>query len=43
MAGLTTETTIRAVRRLADRGLLKIVSGKIILDDIKVLKKHLSR
>ncbi len=43
MAGLTTETTIRAVRRLADKDLLKIVSGKIILEDINLLKKHLSR
>ena len=43
MAGLTTETTIRAVRKLADKGLLSIVSGKIVLDDLESLKKHLSR
>lgn len=43
MAGLTTETTIRAVRRLADKGLLKIVSGKIVLEDLESLKNHLSR
>lgn len=34
MAGLTTETTIRAVRKLADRDLIKIVHGKIIIDDL---------
>jgi CRP/FNR family transcriptional regulator len=41
MAGLTTETTIRAARRLADKNLIKIVHGKIILEDLKVLKKFL--
>ncbi|MEZ5345522.1 MAG: Crp/Fnr family transcriptional regulator [Pyrinomonadaceae bacterium] len=43
MAGLTTETTIRTVRRLADKGLLKIVSGKIILEDLELLTNHVSR
>ncbi len=37
MAGLTTETTIRAVRRLADKKLLKIVRGKVIIDETKSL------
>jgi CRP/FNR family transcriptional regulator len=39
MAGLTTETTIRAIRKLADRGLLKIVRGKIVLDSTDDLQK----
>ena len=33
MAGLTTETTIRVIRRLAKRGFLNIDHGKIIIDD----------
>ena len=37
MAGLTTETTIRAVRRLADRGLVRIVRGSIYIDSVKPL------
>jgi CRP/FNR family transcriptional regulator, cyclic AMP receptor protein len=41
MAGLTTETTIRAVKKLADRGLLKIVRGKIVLDDADKLQNFL--
>lgn len=41
MAGLTTETTIRAVKKLADRGLLKIVHGKIILDQPETLHAFL--
>ncbi len=43
MAGLTTETTIRAVRKLGDKGLLKIVHGKIILEDLSPLEEYLSR
>ena len=39
MAGLTTETTIRAVRRLADDGVVKIDHGKIIVDDTSGLKR----
>ncbi len=39
MAGLTTETTIRAVRKLAEKDMVKIVHGKIILEDISVLRK----
>ena len=41
MAGLTTETTIRAVRKLADKNLLKIVRGKIILDANQDLREFL--
>lgn len=41
MAGLTTETTIRAARRLAEKDLIKIVHGKIILEDLDVLEKFL--
>lgn len=41
MAGLTTETTIRAARRLAAKDLIKIVHGKIILDEPERLKKFL--
>jgi CRP/FNR family cyclic AMP-dependent transcriptional regulator len=39
MAGLTTETTIRVIRRLADGGLLTIDHGKIIVGDITGLKR----
>lgn len=42
MAGLTTETTIRAARRLADKNLIKIVRGKIILEDAEVLRRFLA-
>ena len=41
MAGLTTETTIRAVRKLAEKGLIKIAHGKIIVDDAGPLWRHL--
>jgi CRP/FNR family transcriptional regulator, cyclic AMP receptor protein len=41
MAGLTTETTIRAVKKLADRDLLKIVRGKIVLDDAEKIRNFL--
>ena len=39
MASLTTETTIRAIRRLADQGLVRIVHGKIIVDDVEPLRE----
>lgn len=42
MAGLTTETTIRAIRRLAAKNLVRIERGKIIIDDIASLRKFLS-
>lgn len=41
MAGLTTETTIRAVKKLAEKGLLKIVHGKIILEQPETLRAFL--
>jgi CRP-like cAMP-binding protein len=39
MAGLTLETTIRSIRKLADRGYLRIVRGKIVLDTTEHLKE----
>lgn len=42
MAGLTTETTIRAIRRLAAKNLVRIERGKIIIDDIASLREFLS-
>ncbi len=41
MAGLTTETTIRTVRKLADKNLIKIAQGKIILEDLNGLQEFL--
>lgn len=38
MAGLTIETTIRSIRKLADRGHLRIVRGKIYIDSTEPLK-----
>lgn len=42
MAGLTTETTIRAIRRLADKKLVRIVRGKIMIDEVDSLRKFLA-
>ncbi|MCB1025708.1 MAG: Crp/Fnr family transcriptional regulator [Acidobacteria bacterium] len=42
MAGLTTETTIRAIRRLADKTAITILRGKIIVEDLKNLEAFLS-
>ena len=39
MAGLTTETTIRVIRKLAKKGVLNIDHGKIIIDDDSNLKR----
>jgi CRP/FNR family transcriptional regulator len=39
MAGLTTETTIRVIRRLAKQGLLSIDHGKIVIDDNRGLRQ----
>lgn len=41
MASLTTETTIRVIRRFADQGLVRIVHGKIFIDSITPLQKLL--
>lgn len=41
MAGLTTETTIRAARRLAEKNLIKITRGKITLETTGDLRKFL--
>ena len=42
MAGLTTETTIRVVRRLAEKQLVRIVRGKIIVDDTEPLRAYVA-
>jgi len=42
MAGLTTETTIRVIRRLADKDLILIERGKILIHDITELKRHVA-
>ena len=39
MSNLTTETTIRAAKRLAQMGLIDIVHGKIIVDDVAPLRR----
>lgn len=41
MAGLTTETTIRVVKKLAEKNLLKIIKGKIILEQPELLRDFL--
>ncbi len=43
MAGLTTETTIRVIRRLANKGLLTIDRGKVIIDPAGPLRDHVRR
>jgi CRP-like cAMP-binding protein len=42
MAGLTTETTIRAVRKLAERGLVRIDHGKVMIDATEPLSDYLA-
>ncbi len=42
MAGLTTETTIRTIGNLADKGLVKIVRRKIVIEDITLLRRFLN-
>jgi CRP/FNR family transcriptional regulator len=42
MAGLTTETTIRVIRKLAEKNLVKIVHGKIILEQTERLRRFLN-
>ena len=41
MSNLTTETTIRVVRKLADKNLIKIFHGKIYVKNLEKLKKFL--
>lgn len=41
MASVSTETAIRVVRRLADRGLLRIEHGKIFIDELDPLRRFL--
>jgi len=41
MSGLTTETAIRTVRHMADRGDFKIEKGKILIEDTAALKHYL--
>ncbi len=41
MTGLTTETTIRVIRKLAEKELVKIVHGKIILEQPERLRRFL--
>lgn len=43
MAGLTTETAIRVSKRLAERGLIKIVRGKIFIEDAARLRDFLGQ
>ena len=38
MSGLTLETTIRSIRKLADRGIVTIIQGKIHLDSTEPLR-----
>lgn len=39
MSGLTLESTIRSIRKLADRDLLKIVRGKIYIEETQGLER----
>ncbi len=41
MSGLTLETTIRSIRKLADRGIVNIIQGKIHLDSTEPLRNFL--
>jgi CRP/FNR family transcriptional regulator len=42
IAGLTTETTIRVIRRLAEKRFINIEHGKVIIDEIEPLRKHVA-
>lgn len=39
MAGLTLESTIRSIRKLAERGMMSIVRGKIVLESTDELER----
>ncbi|MBK7933482.1 MAG: Crp/Fnr family transcriptional regulator [Pyrinomonadaceae bacterium] len=41
MASLTTETTIRVIRRFADQGMLRIIHGKVMIDSVMPLRQFL--
>ena len=41
MAGLRTETAIRVIRKLAEKNLLKIRNGKIIIENLETLRSYL--
>jgi CRP-like cAMP-binding protein len=41
MASVSTETAIRVIRRLAERGLVRIERGKIIVDEVDSLSEFL--
>ncbi|MBP7416698.1 MAG: winged helix-turn-helix domain-containing protein, partial [Pyrinomonadaceae bacterium] len=41
MASLTTETTIRVIRRFADQGMVRIEHGKIFIDSLEPLQRFL--
>jgi len=43
MAGLTTETTIRVIRKLADKNLVKIVRGKIFIEQLERLRDFVNQ
>ncbi len=40
IAGLSTETTIRVIRKFAEKDLLTIVNGKIVISDTGPLRKY---
>lgn len=41
MSGMTLESAIRSIRKLADRGLLDIIHGKIVLNETKGLRRFI--
>lgn len=41
MSGLTTETTIRTIKKLEEKNLLTIVKGKIIIEQPELLREYL--
>lgn len=43
MAGLTTETTIRVIRKLADKNLVKILRGKIFIEQLERLRDFVNQ
>ena len=40
IAGLTTETAIRVIRKFAEKNLLTIFHGKIVINDTEPLRRH---